>query len=145
MTERYHVEAMFKEDGLTDEEYEGILKEIESHGDEVEIEKRKDSLQYVAHDAASSAVALTVGQLIVSSGDALLSLYQLIRSHPAYFAAYIRTDEGNRVEPMTEERMEQYSINKNNGVVIGKVEEDLNVEGDVYLVAPSWMDKPEEK
>ena len=83
--------------------------------------KNVELTKFSANAADTSGVALTVGQLVVSSGD-LLSLYQLLRSHPALFSAYMKTEDGRRVEPMPEERMEELSISKNDGMVIGRVE-----------------------
>jgi hypothetical protein len=138
MTETYAIDLHFREEDISDEEYDAILQEIEELEDDVEIISRKEDRKFDALSAdPATVVALNAALLAVHGTDILLTVYQIARNHPAFASVLIQDESGERVETLTRDHIEAGEIDED--VIIGTVEGDVNI-GDVFLVAESDVD-----
>ncbi|WP_435066025.1 hypothetical protein [Halobaculum sp. EA56] len=134
----YTTHVNFRADNITAEEYETAISELETV-DGVEVEERKQDAAMVANSDAGASLALMAGTLAVTSVDALVNIYKLASSNPAFYHMWTRNEDGHQIEPWVEDRMEMYGVEEDDEIVLAKVEGDNNdvdvhIDGPVYFV-----------
>lgn len=139
MTETYELELHFREQDITDEEYDDFMNEVEQMDGEIEIKERKSKAYESEHADPATTTALTAGTLLVHGTDVMISLYKLAHSHPGFAHSSIYREDGTQIKQWNEKLMEMEDIDENHGAVIG----NINIEGDVTinLVDPSELDR----
>lgn len=135
---QYHVTVDFRSEDYSDEDHEQRIAQLEELDSDIEVKTPKMSREFVTADATSTVVMLTCCQLVVTSGDTLLHLYEVLRDSSNLFSIRTVNDGGKQVKEYTENRLEIESMEENDGAIIGTVEGDLNVDGDVYLVETEY-------